>query len=305
MTDTLASATTAAEEATETLLNTLLPLAVAADRRLNPYRWVLGPRYEQVSTDNPFGSDSEALDAMDHLAPQLRACVRIAHATARHNEAWELCEALVNWLARRRDLEMWEEVFSLGLASAQALGAKAAQAHMLVGLGRCRLWQDRVDLAESNFLHAQALWTTAEHELGIAGAVEALGTVSLKRGEPEEAEERYREARVVFAGLGRERGIALMERHIADCRRERGDINTAEQLGQQAREWFRSHGDTYQEVRALRGLALTYRKAQRIHTAFDAAREARRLAQSIGATAEATELGRLIADMRLPDEKAG
>ncbi|GAB3209145.1 hypothetical protein GCM10027294_22360 [Marinactinospora endophytica] len=153
------------------------------------------------------------------------------------------------------------------------------------------MWQEH--LADSRFLHAQALWAAVRYELVIVQAVEALLLVHLEMGEVQEAEVRYREARGAFARLERQQGIALMDRHIADCRRELGDINTAEALGLQAREWFRSHGDTYQEVHALRGLALTYRKAQRFHTA----REGLRLAQSIGATGDVTELGRLIADM--------
>ncbi|GAB3209147.1 hypothetical protein GCM10027294_22370 [Marinactinospora endophytica] len=123
VTDQLATMTATAENAIDVLLGNLPPQAVAADRRINSHRWTLGRGYEQIDT-NPFGDKREALDAMDYLAPLLRGCVRIAHAIARHNAAWELCEALASWLARRQELEKWEKTHLLGLASAEAWGPR-------------------------------------------------------------------------------------------------------------------------------------------------------------------------------------
>src|SRR5699024_10503050 len=81
-----------AERVSGELIDVFLPLAQAADRRINPRRWTLAD-YSSAA-HQAFDSYEDALAWMDSAAPVIRGCIRIANETARHEAAWKLAEAL-------------------------------------------------------------------------------------------------------------------------------------------------------------------------------------------------------------------
>ncbi|WP_017623426.1 tetratricopeptide repeat protein [Nocardiopsis chromatogenes] len=279
------------EPAVESLLDVVEPLALAADRRLNPNRWVLSPRYENIT--NAFASTQDALHWYDANAGLVRACVRIAYETGRNELAWTLCEGMWAWLHIRKPWHTWRLTHEVGLEAAKQCDA-APQARMYSALGALHMWQDRLDEAERLHVRARALWIAAEHLLGQASGLESLGVIALKRGHPVTARGHFREAQHLFSEQGRERGVVLMERRLGESFRDTGDHATAEEYLRGALDWFRAAGEDYPVVRTSRSLALALQAQGRQKEAQGVLAQARDLAESIGADTDAAELSCLM-----------
>jgi tetratricopeptide (TPR) repeat protein len=164
---------------------------------------------------------------------------------------------------------------------------------MLAALGEYHLWQDQVEVAESYLQRARARWTEAEHVLGRASCLEALGTVEMKKDDPGKARELVTQARDLFATVGRERGVVLMNRRIGETYRHEGDYAKALGFLEHAYRWFEGDGDAYQRVRCGRSLALTLEGLSRAADAQQLLTDLVNLAESIGAHTDARELSRL------------
>lgn len=279
------------------LLATIEPLTLSADRRINPDRWVLSPRYTNA---NPtmFSDRAEAVEWFDANAGTIRGSIRIAHETNRAELTWTLCEGLWGYLHIRKDWELWRTTHQIGLEAAQQCDA-AAQARMLSSLGSLRTWTNDLDEADRLHQRARALWVSAGHVLGQASSLESLGIVALKRATPAAAREFFRDARVLFSDLGRERGVVLMERRIGESFRDTGDYLQSENHLRSALDWFQDAGDDYQVIRTSRSLALTLRGQRHHQAARDMLEEGRNRALRIGARTDADELDSLLATIKV------
>ncbi|RNL81656.1 tetratricopeptide repeat protein [Halostreptopolyspora alba] len=286
----------AVEPAATALLDTMVPLTLAADRRINPGRWVLSPLYATVD-DTVFEDRSHAIEWMNTHAGTVRGCVRIAHETGHYETAWTLCEGLWAWLHISKNWRLWRTTHEIGLEAAERCDI-TAQARMLSALGALHLWTDNLDEAERLHQRARSLWVSAVHALGQATSLENLGIIALKQGTPIAAREYFRQARTMFSDLGVERGVVLMERRIGESYRDSGDYDQAETNLRSALGWFLDSGDDYQVIRTRRSLALTLQGQQRDEAARELLEEARRLAETIGATTDAEEFSRLADQVR-------
>ncbi|GAA1457685.1 tetratricopeptide repeat protein [Nocardiopsis exhalans] len=280
-----------AEQSSAHLIDVYLPLAQAADRKINPRRWVLAD-YDSAAHE-AFDSYEDALTWMDAAAHVIRGCIRIANATGRHEDVWKLAEALSGWLHIRKDFRLWRITHEIGEESARECGA-AAHARMLAALGECHLWMEETSVAEAYLQRAHARWVEADHALGRASCLEALGTVTMKKGDVARARDLVTTARGMFAEQGRERGVILMTRRI-------GETYLAEEKHQQAlRElehayhWFRVEGDLYQQVRTGRSLVIALGGVGRAGEAQRLLQDLIGIAEAIGAHSDAAELSRMI-----------
>ncbi|TQN27765.1 hypothetical protein FHX37_4494 [Haloactinospora alba] len=125
----------AAEPATTALFDTMVPLTLAADRRINPGRWVLSPKFAAADV-TVFEDRSHAIEWMNAHAGTVRGCVRIAYETSRYETAWTLCEGLWGWLHISKDWWLWRTTHEVGVEAAQQCDIEA-QARMLSALGQC------------------------------------------------------------------------------------------------------------------------------------------------------------------------
>lgn len=203
------------EGVVRSLMSTVEPLTLAADRRINPGRRILNTRYERASVD--VGSTTEAVEWFDTHARTVLGCIQIAHDSGRWNTSWTLAEGLWSYLHVKKDWALWLSAYEIGLEAAQHC-KDPAQARMLSGLGTPCMWQGRLDEAERLHARAKALWVSAGHTFGHASSLEALGVIALNRNLPLSARSLFQEARGLHGGMRRERGVVLMERRLGEAR---------------------------------------------------------------------------------------
>lgn len=279
-----------AERVSGELIDVFLPLAQAADRRINPRRWVLADY--STAAHQAFDSYEDALVWMDSAAPVIRGCVRIAHGTARHEMAWKFAEALSGWLHIRKDFRLWRTSHEIAEESARECGP-AAHARILAALGECHLWLDETSVAEAYLQRAYARWVEAEHLLGQASTLEALGTCQIKQNRPADARKLVLKARGMFSEEGRERGVVLMTRRVGETYLAEGSFHEALKHLDMAYRWFHDEGDLYQQVRAGRSRVRALAGAGRAGQARTLLQDLVGIAESIGAHTDVEELSRM------------
>ncbi|MER6626025.1 tetratricopeptide repeat protein, partial [Streptomyces sp. NPDC000931] len=295
---------TTSDAALDRVLDYYLTTAAAADRALNPGRWHLAPVFER-SLEREFGSRSEALAWLESELGVLRAVVRYCASTGRHSLCWQLCEALRNVFMIRKHFDAWEETYSHGLASAEALGDPAATANMLNALAGLWLSLGAPDRASELHHRALAGWTKAGHTLGQASSLEGAGVCELARERPERARSLFERALAIHTGLGRDRGIALMLRRLGEASRDLADHDAAVDYFRRALEFFGESSEPYMRVRCNVGLAATHRAAGEPERARSILAEVLRLSDQIGARAEKAGALVMLADLAESDERFG
>lgn len=273
------------DQALTRALEYYLATAASADRVLNPGKWHLAPVYDQGPGEE-FGSRALALDWLEAELGNLRACVRVAHDTGRHNLAWQFCEVLRNLFLLRKHFQIWEDTHTLGLASATAANDSAARALMLGGLGALHLTRGDADRALGLHVESLALWERARHRLGEAAALEASGVCELARNRPDRAQKRFAHAYEIHELLNRPRGRALLTRRLGEAARDLGANEDALGHLAEALEFFTEAEEPYLRVRTLVGVATTHLAAGTPGLAGEAAVQARQIAVRIGAVAE-------------------
>lgn len=289
MSATLASQT--AETSTQQYIEAMVPLTLAADRAINPGRWVLSVHYDNLG-EPPFTTRDEALSWMREWAGAIRGCVRIAHQTQRHQAACSLVEGLWGWLCVSKDWQMWRAVHQMGVASAVHCGTPA-QARMLSGLGSLHTWIGDLHEAERLHMRARALWVQSKHVLGQATCMESLGVLNLKRNKPLAARSWFTDARALFAEVGWARGVVMTDRRLGESYRDTRNYDQADKHLRSALDWFREQDDDYMVLRTSRSLVLCLIEQRRVQEAQELLIESLVLARKLGATTDAQELSRL------------
>lgn len=124
--------------------------------------------------------------------------------------------------------------------------------------------------------------TADDDDLDRARLVNALGVVSLDEGDYATAAERYREAEAAFSVAGHESGVAaaLLNQGIAEV--NRGHLDEAEELFEVARCRFRSLGDPREEAHSLLRLAFVAELRGLAELARERSRAALRIVSPLG-----------------------
>jgi len=189
---------------TERAVGWYLESAVAADLVVIPGRWHLSGMYEHALRSLPaFPDPAGALAWLEAELPGLLAAVNAARDEGLHEQAWQLCEALLGLFLYRRHYPQWIAACEVGLASAQACGDQRAEARMRDQLGFAYLSLRRYTDAQAQFTQAVALARGAGHRLGEAAPLEHLG---LGLGRPDDALECFTSARATHEELGARAG---------------------------------------------------------------------------------------------------
>ncbi|MET9950883.1 tetratricopeptide repeat protein [Streptomyces sp. NPDC006339] len=197
------------------LLRHHLAAAAAADARVMPGRWHLGPAYDRLP-DDPRTTDPRTADqATDwQLAERenLVEAVRAADEYGLDDLTWQLCEALWSLFFRQGYHQDWLATHRLGVrAAARCPATPEAEGRMHAQLGFALLGLGRHDEAEQAFSAAAEADRRCGHRRGEATAVESLGLVRLAQGRYEEAADHFRAAQDLAEDP---RARALLAHHL-------------------------------------------------------------------------------------------
>lgn len=252
-----------------------LRFAAAADYRVIPGRWRLGPAFTQLSAAGtpPDGDARAALAELRRERENLAEAVRAAAEYDFDELVWQLCEAMWALHLRLGFHEQWVSTHLRGVAAArrcaQEFGDRRAEGRMLCQLafGYLGLGLDRSAEAETALTEAAAADEAAGHHRGRATAVESLGLLRLSQWRYTEAEACFLEARQALAAIrpGEDgardvpRATALLAHHLG--RAQRGQRRYPEALAQlhTALALFRElpERDAYNEARVRMSLGET------------------------------------------------
>ncbi len=199
------------------LLDLYLRLTASAGQATDAYHW-FAPADALVST-----SQDDAWDWWSHEHANLLAAVSTAAQAGLHAHAWQLAQALVPWHSRSGQAQERHDCQRIALSSARQLGARDAEAHVLVDLAAACHQLGRLTEAHDHYEAAIAL---GDPHAG-ARALARLGTLHLSEGSYRLAEDRMLEARALFGALGlrRDEGVTLAA--LAQLYEREGDDDAA------------------------------------------------------------------------------
>ncbi|WP_267243999.1 ATP-binding protein [Streptomyces sp. PR69] len=250
--------------------------AAAADVRVIPGRWRLGPAYTGLTAAGSRDPEDgrAALAELRRERENLAAAVRAAEQYGCDALAWQLCEAMWGLHLRLGFHEQWTDTHRRGVAAARRcakdeFGDPRAVARVLVQLAFAHMGVGRVSEAETALTEAAEVDGAAGHHRGRASAVEALGLLRLKQWRHRDAEACFREARRTLErirpGDDGERDVprarALLAHHIGRALRGQERYEDAVRLLHEALAQFRaleSGGDRYNEGRVYMSLGETH-----------------------------------------------
>ncbi|MYU04467.1 XRE family transcriptional regulator [Streptomyces sp. SID8366] len=255
-----------------------LRFAAAADLRVIPHRWHLGPVYDRLTVpENPEAGDSAR--ALAELRAERQNLAAVIHAAEHHGYddlVWQLCEAMWSLHLRLGFHAQWIETHLRGVEAArrgaEEFGDRRAVGRMLVQLAFAYMGVGDADKAEEALEAAVAADAACGHLRGRATALEALGLLRLKLWRHDEARHGFEEALRVLGGI-REgddgwrdvpRATALLEHHIGRALVQEGEFPAALAKLNDALVRFRTlpgGADTYNEGRVYMSLGEAHLRA--------------------------------------------
>ncbi|MGK5639932.1 tetratricopeptide repeat protein [Streptomyces sp. URMC 126] len=251
-----------------------LRYAAAADFRVLPGRWRLGPAYNGLTlpADRDPDDGRAALAELRRERENLAAAVRAAEAFGFDDLVWQLCEATWGLHLRLGFHDQWVDTHRRGVAAArrraEEFGDARAVGRMLAQLAFAHLGRGRWDEAEAALNEAADADRAAGHLRGQATAVESLGLLRLRQWRWQEAQDCFTTAQGLLRRIGPEedgatdvpRGLALLEDHIGRALRGAGRHEEAVRTLHTALAMFRALPvpDPYNEGRVYMSLGETH-----------------------------------------------
>ncbi|MFF3912128.1 ATP-binding protein [Streptomyces sp. NPDC001852] len=254
-----------------------LRFGAAADFRVMPLRWRLGPAYAGLRLpEHRAASDGkDALEDLRRERENLAAVVRAAEHHGFDDLVWQLCEAMwglhlllgfhVQWIeTHRRGAEAARR-------SAAEFGDPRSVGRMLVQLAFGHMGAGQAEDAAAALAGAAAADEACGHHRGHASAVEALGLLRLKQWRYAEAERCFEEVREILERIGPgddgwddlPRARALVEHHVGRALGRRQHVAAALERLNDALARFRAlpGGDPYNVGRVYMSLGETHLEA--------------------------------------------
>ncbi|MEV4437196.1 hypothetical protein [Streptomyces sp. NPDC049585] len=257
-------------------------------------RWRHGPlftRPEELA--DVFGSAQEALDAFEADRANVVAVVELAHETGRYAQVWQLCEALRGFFFRRKYHTDWTAVCARGLAAARHGDDRLAVARMHLELAFAHADRDAdgdMAIVREHYGHALREATAIAHARTVSSALEGLGLLDLRAGDPAAAAGRFERAVAALEGVDHPRGRALLTFHLGRARSAEHRHEEAARLLLRARSLFAALPDRFNEAKALWQYARARLHADRTDEARKPLDEAAELIASCGAPKEEADI---------------
>ncbi len=281
----------------------------AAVERLVSDRWRHGPLF--ASSERPadvFRGPDEALDALEADRANVVAAVGLAHATRRYAAAWQLCEALRGFFFRRKYHTDWTAVCELGLDAARKGDDPLAVARMHFELAFALADRDAAGdaaAAREHYEHALRVAGDLGHARTVSSALEGLGLLDLRAGDPGAAADRFARAVEALEGIDHPRGRALLTFHLGRARAADHRHEEAGVLLLRARSLFGALPDRFNEAKSLWHYARARLRADRPDEARSPLDEAVALIRGCGAPKEEADILMLRGDvLALAGERA-
>ncbi|MFI2202481.1 NB-ARC domain-containing protein [Streptomyces sp. NPDC020192] len=249
-----------------------LRFAAAADFRVMPLRWRLGPAYRGLVLPEPRdpADGKRALAELRAERENLAAVIRAAAHHGFHDYVWQLCEAMWGLHLLLGFHAQWIDTHLLGVEAArrsvaEEFGDPRAVGRMWTQLAFGYMGAGQVAQAEDALVRARAADRDCGHHRGEATAVEALGLLRLKQWEFAGAQECFEEAQEVLRRIGPgedgwadvPRATALLEHHIGRAlTRQRHFPSAVGRLNDALAQFRRlpGGGDTYNAGRVYMSL---------------------------------------------------
>ncbi|WP_234332138.1 tetratricopeptide repeat protein [Streptomyces sp. NRRL F-5650] len=268
-----------------------LRFAAAADFRVMPQRWRLGPAYRGLvlPADRDPDDGRRALAELRRERENLAAVIRAAAHHGFDDLVWQLCEAMWTLHLRLGFHAQWTDTHVLGVEaagrSAAEFGDRRAVGRMWTQLAFGHMGAGRAADAEAALGRAVAAERDCGHHRGEASAVEARGLLRLRQWEFTEAERCFGEAREILDRIGPDddgwrdvpRATALLTHHIGRALAKQRRVTEAAAALHDALARFRrldGGGDRYNEGRvymSLGDLHLDAGEADRARVCLDEA----------------------------------
>ncbi|MFF0436606.1 tetratricopeptide repeat protein [Streptomyces sp. NPDC004327] len=235
------------------LLRHHLAMAAAADARVMPGRWRLGPVYDRLPEGPGVpATPGAATDWQLAERENLVEAVRTADAYGLDDLTWQLCEALWSLFFRQGFHEEWIATHRLGIAAVTRCPAPpGAEGRMHTQLGFAFHQLGRYAEAEAAFIAAAEADRRAAFRTGEATARESIGLVRLAQGRHEEAADSFRTAGTLTEDP---RARALLAHHLGRALSGQGRHADAVATLERARELMAALPDPYNEARVLTSL---------------------------------------------------
>jgi tetratricopeptide (TPR) repeat protein len=262
-----------------------LRVAAAAALTVQPHRWRLhrvfsSPRAVRFT-------HREALDWLESEHPNLLTVQIQAERRGSFSIATAIAEADWALFLHRKHVAGHRLALLNGLKAAYRGQDRPAQARMLIGLGQVDLSKHQWEEAADHFGFALRVAQTAGHQLGVASALEGLGTTRCAIGDFEVALTHHKAALEIHRSLAttdpdRLRGVALMLRHIGETLLQAGRVGEAIDVLNRALEINLGHGEDHLYGRAWWRLGQAYTENRQLADATAALRKAWELFEDTG-----------------------
>ena len=244
------------------------------------------PRPLPVEAPAPAGptpaTAAGALDWFDRERPNLRAAVRLAAADGFAEQAWQLAMCLRPFHVLRGHTVDWMATHELGLAAAERLGHRAAEAALLNSLAGACSRAGRHGEAVDRLGRALAIYRDTGSRIGAGRTLSNLGCELDLLGRYDEAVESYRAATAELRAAGDRRSEAAVLNNLGVLLRQRGRYAEALDRHRQALAVMRAAADLTGECEVCNDTGVTLRAAGRHREALEHFRRALELARRAG-----------------------
>jgi len=219
-----------------------------------------------------FAGREEALAWCERERRSLVAATRLADSAGLRELAWQLPAAAMSFYFRRRYWADWVVCHKIGLANAEALGDRIAQARMLNNLG-IAYGEQRLEGAIDCFERARRAYGEMGDARGESKAAANVANTYLELGRFEEALTAGEESLTIQRDAGNRYGEGLTLSVLGCACRELGRCAAAITYLRRAHGLFAEIGDPLAEADALSDLGEAYLGNGQVAEARDCLRE--------------------------------
>ena len=233
-------------------------------------------------TVQPLADAAEAMAWFTAERAALTAMVRDAGGAGFDAHVWQLAWSMRDYLDRAQLADDQVATGEAGLAAAERLGDRAAQADAHRSMVRMHTVAGRHDAATRHAEAAVALYADLGDHVGLARMHMSLGVLAIRQGDQPRSLGHNREALTLFALAEHAQGQANAHNNIASNLLEFGDGDGALHHGQQALALARECGDRWGEAGIQDSLAHAYLTLGQPERAVPHARYALDLMRQLG-----------------------